>query len=283
MAVLYALRSPAFDVLGLTTVAGNIGLPTTTTNAAKLLTLAGRALPVHAGADRPLARTGFGASDIHGADGLGGVPLPAPQITPQPGAVDWIATTLEAQDPGTVDLFTLGPLTNLAHLLENHPQSTRRLRRVIAMGGAVDERGNVGPRAEFNIAADPEAAARVFAADLPLTLIPLDVTRRVRASTSDTAALAQARDADARTVGALIDAYFLTTDGGDSRPLHDPCVMLFAESPALFSCETRHLDVETSTGPDAGALIPGPYAIEVAMGVDGPAALAHLRDAFLNG
>ena len=95
--------------------------------------------------------------------------------------------------------------------------------------------------------------------------------------------LSRSQDADARTVGALIDAYFLTTDGGASRPLHAPCVLLFAESPALFSCETRRLDVETSSGPDAGALIPGPHPVEVAMGVDGPAALAQLRDAFLNG
>jgi len=168
-------------------------------------------------------------------------------------------------------------LTNIAHLVQRHPDAARRLRRVIAMGGAIEERGNVGPRAEFNMAADPEAAAVVLAAGLPLTLVPLDVTRKVRANRADCAALTASARPEARAAGALIGAYFQSTAGGDSRPLHDPCVMLLAELPELFACEMRSLGVDLSAGPDAGALGPGPHDVQVAMQVDGAAALDLLK------
>lgn len=273
VAILCALATPSIRVLGLTTVAGNIGLEKTTANAGRILSLAGANLPVIRGATGPMEREGFAATDVHGDDGLGGVTLPEATVTPQDGAVDWTAETILSHPDGTVDLFTLGPLTNLAGLLAKRPEAARRLRRIIAMGGAVDERGNVSPRAEFNFAADPEAAACVLAADLPLTLVPLDVTRRVRARPSDTAVLRASPQAAAQAAGALIDAYFLTTQGGDSRPLHDPCVVLLADAPKLFRCDTRTLGVDISDGADAGALGPGPHQVRVAMGVDGAGAL----------
>ncbi len=304
VAIFCALSAPSLRVLGLTTVAGNIGLDRTTENAGRILSLAradipvirgaagprarGRLAPPHSVSLRsvtagPLARAGFAATDVHGNDGLGGVALPDPVAPPRDGAVDWMAETLTSHPEGAVDLFTLGPLTNLAGLLAQRPEAARRLRRVIAMGGAVDERGNVSPRAEFNLAADPEAAERVLAAGLPLTLVPLDVTRRVRARPADTAALRAAPRPEARAAGALIDAYFLTTQGGDSRPLHDPCVVLLAEAPQLFRCETRQLGVDTSDGADAGALGPGPHPVTVAMGVDGAGALDLLMRRLVTG
>lgn len=281
VAILYALRSPAFEVIGLTTVAGNIGLATTTANAGRILALAGADVPVFRGASAPLARKPFAATEVHGNDGLGGVPFPEPRGMPREGAVAWIAQTLIDRPNQTVDLLALGPLTNLAHLVTGFPGAARRIRRVIAMGGAIDERGNVGPRAEFNMAADPEAADLVLGAGLALTLIPLDVTRKVRAGPADTAALKSAAGEEARAVGQLVDAYFQTTQGGDSRPLHDPCVMLLAERPELFDCEARHLGVDLGAGPDAGALGRGPHRVEVAMGVDGDGARALLLGRFL--
>jgi len=279
VAILYALSRPdALDLRGITTVAGNIGLDRTTRNAGRLLAVMGRGdVPVIAGADRPLLRPGIDETRIHGTDGLGGVALPGPLAPPQTGAAGWLAGRLKAEPPGTLDLLCLGPLTNLARLLADHPEAARRLRRVIAMGGAVDERGNVGPRAEFNIACDPEAAAAVFAAGLDLTLIPLDVTRQVRAARSDLARLA-AGGAAAATSAALIAAYFDTTQGTDSRPLHDPCVMLLATDPGLFRCQTLHLSVDCTAPPDAGTLSrhPAGHPVRVALGVDGPAALAAL-------
>jgi len=284
VAILFALaRSDAFDLRGITTVAGNIGLATVTRNAGRLLALAGPAdVPVHAGAARPLARPGIDETRIHGADGLGGVHLPEARAEAGAAAVAWLAALLRDQPPGTLDLLCLGPLTNLATLLEKHPDAARRLRRVIAMGGAIDERGNVGPKAEFNIASDPEAAAAVFAAGLDLTLIPLDVTRRVRAGHADVERLA-AGGPGALACAALIRAYFDATQGADSRPLHDPCVMLLALYPELFRIETTGLHVDGTTPSEAGALTraAGAPTVKVAMGVDGPAALARLVNGLL--
>lgn len=279
VAILYALsRTQAFSLLGIVTVAGNIGLDTTTRNAGRLLAVMDRAdVPVFSGASRPLTRPGIDELRIHGADGLGGVALPDPLAPPAPGGVNWLAARLMVEPAGALDLLCLGPLTNLALLLQDHPQAARRLGRVIAMGGAVDEPGNVGAHAEFNLACDPEAAATVLAAGLDLTLVPLDVTRRVRATRADLDAMRGGGPAS-RTSAALIEAYFdqtrTMTQQVESRPLHDPCVMLLADRPDLFRVETRMLAIDC--GADPGALIPGPHPVKVAMGVDGPAALADL-------
>lgn len=256
VAILLALSSPAFDVLGVTTVAGNIGIDTTTRNAGRILALGHRAdIPVVAGAAAPLSRKGFDTADIHGNDGLGGVSFPEPAVPPLSDAVEWLAGLLTREPEGTVDILALAPLTNIARLVTDHPEAARRIRRLIAMGGAVDEPGNVGPRAEFNIAADPEAADIVFRAGLPLVLIPLDVTRKVRATRSYTAALRETGLPAAVASADLIDAYFQSTTGGESRPLHDPCVMLYAEQPELFSLERLSIAVDTGEAPDAGALV----------------------------
>lgn len=283
IAILAALATPAFDIRGVTTVAGNIGIETTTRNAGRILALARRGdIPVIAGAVEPLARKGFDTAEIHGRDGLGGVPFPEPHAPPAgTDAAGWIAATLDAAQPGTFDILALGPLTNLALLLRDRPEAARRVGRIVAMGGTIDEPGNIGPRSEFNLAADPEAAAAVLRSGLPVTLIPLDVTRRVRASRAYVASL-RAANTPATTVSAdLIDAYFTTTTGGTSRPLHDPCVMLFALRPDLFDCENLTLSVDTGEGPDAGALAPGDAgapSVEAALRVDADKALALLAD-----
>ncbi|TKT76233.1 nucleoside hydrolase [Aquamicrobium sp. LC103] len=280
VAILYALASPAFDIVGLTTVAGNIGIETTTRNAGRILALAARSdIPVVAGASAPLSRTGFDSAEIHGDDGLGGVGFPEPLVPARGDAVTWLAEQLEAAPIGTLDILALGPLTNIALLLRDRPSAARRIRRLIVMGGAIHEPGNVGPRSEFNIAADPEAAELVFSAGLPTVLIPLDVTRKVRADRGYLDAL-RARDTAAAAASAnLIEAYFQSASGGESRPLHDPCVMLFAENPALFSTEDIRIAVDTGVGSDAGALLAGESggpAVSVALGVDAPAALELL-------
>lgn len=285
VAILFALGQADFDVLGITTVAGNIGIRTTTRNAGRILALAGRGdIPVVAGAAGPLARKGFDTIDIHGAEGLGGAAFPEPLAHPhEADASAWLADLLDANPPGAIDILALGPLTNIARLILDRPRSARRLGRVIAMGGAIHEPGNVGPRAEFNIAADPEAAGIVFASGLAVTLVPLDVTRKVRATRADTQHLRASGIPAAMASADLIDAYFLSTDGGESRPLHDPCVILLALRPCLFAIEPMTLTVDTSHGRDAGALAlagdPAPRAalsagaIDVAMRVDGAQAL----------
>ncbi|MFI0846069.1 nucleoside hydrolase [Mesorhizobium sp. IMUNJ 23232] len=282
VAILLALVSPKFDIAGVTTVAGNIGIKTVTRNAGRILALAGRGdIPVIPGAAAPLSRKGFDTADIHGRDGLGGVAFPEPVSDPLAGpAWTWIADMLDRHPEGTVDILALGPLTNIAKLVRERPQSACRIGRLIAMGGAVHERGNVGPRAEFNIADDPEAADIVFRAGLPLVLIPLDVTRRVRATKADTALLRGSGAPAGKASADLVDAYFQSTGSGESRPLHDPCVMLIAMRPDLFGLSPLTLAVDTGYGEDAGALslVGEGAAVSVAMKVQGPEALAVLID-----
>jgi purine nucleosidase/pyrimidine-specific ribonucleoside hydrolase len=278
--ILLALASPEFNVAGITTVAGNIGIETTTRNACRLLAFAGREdVPVFQGAANPLSRVGPEPLNLHGEDGIGGVALPDPARLPDSRhAVEWLADFLLDQPAGAVDVLALGPLTNLARLVLEKPEAARRLGRIIAMGGAIREHGNVGPRSEFNIWADPEAAAAVFGSGVPLVLVPLDVTRRVRATRDLASRLTASGNPIAQMVASLLLAYFTSSTAQDSRPLHDPCVMLFALSPELFHCEDLALSVSVATDEEAGELAAaaGGAPVRVAMGVDAPAALELL-------
>ncbi len=177
-ALLLALASDEVELLGVTTVAGNQTLSKTTANAIRVLDCAGRPdVPVAAGADRPLMRELQVAADIHGETGLEGAELPPPSRSPeQAHAVDWIAATLQTA-PAPVTLVPVGPLTNIALLLARYPGIEARIERIVLMGGSIGE-GNVTPAAEFNIWGDPEAAHRVFSADVDLTMVGLDVTHK---------------------------------------------------------------------------------------------------------
>ncbi len=255
IAILLALAMPEIAVRGITTVAGNIGLTLTTRNAAGLLALAGRdEIPVVPGAAMPLSPGADQASHIHGDDGLGGVALPAPLRPPLAEfAPDWMARSIAAEPEG-MTLLTLGPLTNVATLLRRHPDAARGIRRIVAMGGAVREPGNVGSRSEFNFAFDPQAAHEVLGAGIDFTLIPLDVTRRVRATPGWTGSLAASGGAAARATAAFVDAYLDGTR--ESRPLHDPCVPIFMLDPGLFVPERLSLRIQTGSGTrDDGAVL----------------------------
>ena len=281
--ILLALASPEFAVAGITTVAGNIGIETTTSNACRLLAFAGREdIPVFQGASAPLSRVGPEPLGLHGEDGIGGVALPDPSRSHESRpAVEWLADFLLDQPPGSVDVLALGPLTNLARLVLDKPQAARRIGRIIAMGGVIRQHGNVGPRSEFNLWADPEAAAVVLGSNVPRVLVPLDVTRRVRATRELASSLAGSGRPIAEMVARLIQAYFASPTAQDSRPLHDPCVMLFALSPDLFECEDLDLSVSVATDERAGELAvmaQGTNPVRVAIGVDAPAVLELLTE-----
>jgi inosine-uridine nucleoside N-ribohydrolase len=178
MALLLALASPEVEIVGVTTVAGNQTLEKTTANALRVLELAGRGdIPVAAGADRPLLRAPVVAASVHGETGLDGPDLPPAVGTPvAEHAVDFLAERLRTSDQ-PITLVPTGPLTNIALLLAQHPGVAARIERIVLMGGAIAE-GNVTPAAEFNIWADPEAAARVFESGVDVTMVGLDVTHR---------------------------------------------------------------------------------------------------------
>ena len=212
VALLLALASPELDVLGICAVAGNVPLPLTQRNARMICELAGRTdMAVHAGADRPLKQELVTAEHVHGRTGLDGPSLPEPTMPLRDQhAVDFTISTVMERAEGEVTLCALGPLTNLALALQKEPALAPRLREIVLMGGGFFEGGNITPAAEFNIYVDPEAAAIVFGAGIPLTVMPLDVTHkalttrmRVEAFRSMGTAVGKARGRIARLFRAL--------------------------------------------------------------------------------
>ena len=182
LALVFAHGDPGLEVCGITTVAGNVGLDRTTANALRVRDFIGmRDVPVIPGCAGPLLRPVLDAARVHGASGLAGARLPGPVSEPAAGhAVDYLIETISAA-PGEITLIAVGPLTNIALAVRREPRLARRVRDFVIMGGSAG-RGNVTPAAEFNIAADPEAAAIVFGAGWTVTMVGLDATLRARAT-----------------------------------------------------------------------------------------------------
>ena len=182
VAIALALGSPEVDVIGISTVGGNSGLAATTNNALRLLEFFGRTdIPVASGYDEPYGRPKMetGYEPVHGHDGLAGVDLPQP--TTKVVSTDAPAFLAEKirNSPDPVTLIAIGPLTNIAHLVDQHPDVIPMIDRFVIMGGAA-RTGNVTPVAEFNIWHDPEAAKRVFASGINTVMVGLDVTHSVK-------------------------------------------------------------------------------------------------------
>lgn len=251
IAILLACASPELEILGITTVAGNVPLSFTSQNALKICQLAGRSeIPVYAGCPRPMMRPLETAGHVHGVTGLQ-VDLPEPQraIEAQHGVDFLIQTLMNAAEPLTI--ATLGPLTNLAIALIQAPQIVPQIKEVVLMGGAIGQ-GNVTASAEFNIYVDPHAAAVVFdsglKSGLKLTMIGLDVTHKVLTTPER---LQQIRAIGTRvgTVAADLLAKYGMHDveqfGMPGSPLHDPCVIAYLMRPELFEGKDLNVEVET--------------------------------------
>jgi len=249
MALLLALASPEVELLGVTTVGGNASLANTTANALRVLELVGRTdVPVAAGAARPLLRELEVANDVHGESGLEGPDLPAPTSAPvEAHAIDFMAETLRGA-AAPVTLVPVGPLTNVALLLARHPELADRVERIVLMGGAIAE-GNVTPAAEFNVWVDPEAAARVFASGIDVTMIGLDVTHR--------ALLTEAHVRELRaggrvgTVVAELHEFYARFHREvydfDGTPVHDAVAVAHALAPGILETAHRHVAVECAS------------------------------------
>ena len=244
IALLLALASPELEVLGITTVAGNQTLDKTTVNALKILEFTGRTeIPVAAGAPRPLVREQYVAAYVHGETGMDGPELPAPQARPvDQHAVEFLAERIE---PGVV-LIPTGPLTNIGLLLAHYPEVADRIARIVLMGGAIAE-GNVTPAAEFNIWADPEAAARVFTSGIDVTMIGLDVTHKALIRPADTERLA----ATGRTGKLVADLFGFYQQfhseqyGWDGSPVHDAVAVAHVIRDDLVTTADRGVIVDT--------------------------------------
>ena len=176
VAIMMALAEPKVRVLGLTTVAGNVGLEQATQNALLTAEICNANVPVFAGADEPLTRAHDHAHWFHGRDGMGDRGFPTPKQKPErEHGVDAIVR-LAHEAPG-LTLVTLGPLTNVAHALKRDPKLAERIGRCVVMGGAPCCEGNVTPAAEYNIWVDPEAARAVFCSKLNIEMVGWHVSR----------------------------------------------------------------------------------------------------------
>lgn len=261
LAILLAMRSPELRVEAITTVSGN----TTAAKAARntLLTLAllgDRPLPpVARGEAAPLERPLVTAAHVHGSDGLGGItklrepngsrryPDPRPGLDPRDG-VDLILETV-GRFPDEITLIATGPLTNVARAILRHPARMRRVKELFIMGGAFRTYGNVTPVAEFNFFVDPHAAQLVMDFGLPVTLVPLDVTERVRLMRHEVEAWAGDSPL-ARFVGDVTREYVeyhARHDGFEGCYLHDPIVVAQAIAPSLITRSVEALvQIETA-------------------------------------
>ncbi len=251
VALFLAFAAPQeLRLLGITTVAGNVGPGLTSRNARMIRQMARREdVPVYAGCERPMVRTPVEAGHFHGASGLGTLEIFEPAAPLADGhAVEFIVRTLRRAEPGSVSIAVTGPLTNLAMALVMDPGIAARIGTIAIMGGARSEGGNITASAEYNIHADPHAAQVVFSSGCAITVLGLDATHQVR---STAARVARIRALGSKVASAVADLLQFSNDlepnraRGDGAPLHDPCPIAWMLRPQLFTSRPCHLQVET--------------------------------------
>ena len=251
--LLLALSSPdELDLLGITTVAGNVPLELTASNARLMCDIAGRSdVPVFAGCSRPLVRNLVTAENVHGNTGIDGIEVATPrQPLQQQHAVNFIVDTLLAAGDDSVTLVPTGPLTNIAMAIVMAPSILTRVHEIVLMGGAMREGGNHSPAAEFNMLVDPHAAQVVFDCGRPITAMGLDVTHQVLSSRERIDRIRALDNRPALATAGMLD-FFSRHDsekyGKDGAPLHDPCTVAYLLKPQLFDGKACNIRVETGS------------------------------------
>jgi len=253
VALFLAMSSPdELEILGITTVAGNVPLALTERNARMMCDIAAcEHVPVFAGCARPMIRDAITAEYIHGETGIDGIDAFEPKTPLQKQhAVDFIIEVLLAADPATVTLVPTGPLTNIATAMVRHPEILEKIDEIVIMGGAMREGGNRTPSAEFNIMVDPHAADIVLSCGRPITMMGLDVTHQVLSTEARVARLGELNNAVAdATVGMLSFFHRYDTEKYSSQgtPLHDPCTVAYLLQPELFKTKLCNVSVETES------------------------------------
>jgi len=291
LAILLAHGCPDLELAAITTVAGNHPLEVTTRNALRVCTLAGIAdVPVAAGCGAPLLRELVTAPEIHGETGLEGNDWDEPAVRPVADhAVDVIVDLVMAS-PGEITLVPTGPLTNVALALRRQPRIAERVAGVVLMGGSYT-RGNHTPAAEFNVFVDPEAAAVVFGAGWPVTMVGLDVTHRFLATDEVLERLAAVGTPAAAAVTGLLGFYraaHLQGTGRRDAPVHDPCAVACAARPELLELRDARVDIELAGRLTAGMTVTDfrptrerPANAAVAVDVDAPGVWDLFLDALI--
>ena len=269
IAILMALASPDVEVLGLTTVGGNVPLARTTRNALALLQAAGRSdIPVAKGASQPLRGRYTYSPQFHGPGGLSRrLPEPAMGAITE-GAVDFLNDRL-TRHPGETVLVALGPLTNLARLLREHPSALGQAKNIVVMGGAVNTSGNVTSKAEFNFYSDPVAAEIVLSSRLPITLVDLAACRQVGISRERALDLRSAHPLGRLTLD-LLQGWFRREPARQWFEFYDPLALAIALEPAIATVTKVDLDVGLEENESWGATSEtgGPGEISLPQQVD---------------
>ncbi|HQU27038.1 MAG TPA: nucleoside hydrolase [Acidimicrobiales bacterium] len=254
VAILLALASPELEVVALTTVTGNVHLDKTTLNARRLLELAGRPdVVVAAGMAEALAGSPAHEGGVHGEDGLGDLAWDEPTVRVHPDdAVEVLRAAIEG---GPLTIVAIGPLTNLAVLLQRHPGIDERVERVVIMGGA-SLMGNVTPAAEFNVWADPEAARDVFEARWPMAIMPLDLTHQAFLNDDDLAHLRSLGTEVGRRCADMLEPYAAFHErwyGNRDIIMHDATAVYELIDPTAIESEGVEATVETGGQYSRGA------------------------------
>jgi purine nucleosidase len=259
LAIFLALKSPELIVEAITPVAGNVPLDFTLPNALKLLEVAGRTdIPVAAGASRPLSRRLVTAAYVHGNNGLGGVEFPAPRIKPIDEPAPQLIRRLVRQSPGQISIIAIGPLTNLALAFRDDPGLASEIYSINIMGGSLSG-GNVTPAAEFNSYVDPEAAQIVYRSGARITMVGLDVTRKVALSEADLRRLDTAPTPAGRAAGRIMRATLQevrrTRANGGQLLVHDAMAMGSFIDPSFLKVQDLHIEIETRGELTAGETV----------------------------
>ena len=258
MAIFLALRSPELKVEAITPVAGNVPLDLTLPNALRLLEIAGRTdIPVAAGASHPLVRRLATAGHVHGVNGLAGVEFPEPRTKPVKETAPDLIRRIVRENPGEITIVAVGPLTNVALALRADPELAGMIPAIVIMGGSLSG-GNMTPAAEFNIYVDPEAARIVFDANIPLTMVGLDVTRKCRVSEEHIKQLEAANNPVSQAAGKILRAtYERMRHGGEVTDidLHDALAVASLIDHDVITRKDYYVEVETAGEFTAGQTV----------------------------
>lgn len=247
VAILLAVASNAIDLLAVTTVFGNCSLDDATRNACQILTLAGAVhVPVAAGAAEPLGAPPVLGNYVHGTTGLDGPRMPEPLITPRAESAVQLMAALLRESAQPVTIVATGPITNVARLLQTHPDLHSQIAQIIFMGGSTHG-GNHTPAAEFNTFADPQALHVVLTSGLPIRMVGLNLTHQALA-TPEVVARMRAMDHPigqtcAGWMGFFGDSYQRVWDF-TAPPVHDPCTIAWLIQPSLIDAEDAFVAVE---------------------------------------
>jgi pyrimidine-specific ribonucleoside hydrolase len=268
-AIALACASPDVDLIGVTTVFGNVGLANTTRNALRLLALYGREdVPVAAGADRPLVHPHeLRSRHVHGEDGLSGLSDTLPERTNGVAGTDAVSlmVRLLEESPEPVTIAPIGPLTNIALLLAAHPSVQSKIERLVIMGGGLSG-GNMTAGAEFNIWSDPEAARRVLVEEsVPTTLVPMDLTMRcvVDGAWLDRLAASGPRAATLVGLSAVYRTHYKNALGREGMVIHDAVAVAEAVRPGILRTTAMPVEVDCGQGPARGMTIGDRRATQV--------------------